>query len=373
MLDNFGLGEFFFLALLALLFFGPERLPQIGAKFGRWVAGLTQYSKAFLTEWREEALAIHEAVEEVKGIRDEIVAARAELSSTLDTAREDLTEGVDAAKEAVSGARLDVTQRLQEQQQQTVADLEQMAEGERGEVTPDGAGEQEAIERTQQILDGLVKRRQDAVVAEAGDDGAGAETPAEGGHDLLLEEDESKATVPPQSSTEQVGAGVVETETEEAPEQPKVTPYERTQRILEELKQKRSGVVVEGPAVASGEPEPSAVVSTQEGEAQGKEPEQEEPSRPKTAAAFDRTQEILQGLIKKRKSEAEPAATVEAIASVDEAQVTSIDPAEFEQLSVQVAQLRDEMAALRQEVQALRAAAVRVDETADELPVEEAA
>ena len=58
MLDNFGLGEFFFLAMLALFFFGPERLPQIGARLGRWVAGLTQYSKAFLTEWREEALAI---------------------------------------------------------------------------------------------------------------------------------------------------------------------------------------------------------------------------------------------------------------------------------------------------------------------------
>jgi len=172
---------------------------------------------------------------------------------------------------------------------------------------------------------------------------------------------------------EQAGAGAAEAEPEEAPEQPRETPYERTQRILEELRQKRSGEAVEGPAVASGEPEPSAVVSTQEGEPQGKEAEQEEPSRPKTATAFDRTQEILQDLIKKRKSEAEPAAAVETVTSVAEAQVTSVDPAEFERLSAQVTQLRDEMAALRQELQALRAAAVQIDETADGLPVEEAA
>jgi len=403
MLDNFGLGEFFFLAMLALLFFGPERLPQIGARLGRWVGSLTQYSKTFLTEWREEALAIHDAVEEVKGIRDEIVAARAELSSTLNTARDDLTEGVDAAKEAVSGATHDVTQRIEAQRQQATSDLDQMAKEEKGEVTPDGSGEREAIERTQQILDTLIKKRD-----EAGDDGTGDETVPEQERELLPKEDEwersrrlieegmastrekglpRSAYYPAKEETEKAeepepAAGKPETtvsqpervteqadtEAEDAPEQSQETPFERTQRVLEDLRRKRAGETVE-------EPEPPSEEHVQEEQPVTTEPEKEEPAHPKRAVAFDRTQQILEDLKKKRggaQAKEEPAAAVAATASAPE--IPSIDPAEFERLSTQVTQLQDEMAALRQELQALRAAAADVDEsTSDELSLEEAA
>ena len=101
MLDNLGFGEIAMLALMALLFFGPERLPQIGARVGRWIATLTQSSKAFMNEWRDEALVVYDAVEEVKGIRDEILAARAEIAGTMTTARDDVND-------ALSGARADV-------------------------------------------------------------------------------------------------------------------------------------------------------------------------------------------------------------------------------------------------------------------------
>ena len=148
MLDNLGLGEFFFLALLALVFFGPERLPQIGARLGRWIRGLTQYSSAFLNEWRDEALAVHDAVQEVKGIRDEIVAARAEIAGTLETARTDLGD-------AVSGARLDVQQQVQRSTQILPDDPSPSAV----HRAPDEAGKDAAIARTQEILDGLLARR----------------------------------------------------------------------------------------------------------------------------------------------------------------------------------------------------------------------
>jgi len=148
MLDNLGLGEFFLLALLALVFFGPERLPQIGARLGRWIRSLTQYSSAFLNEWRDEALAIHDAVQEVKGIRDEIVAARSEIASTLETARTDLGD-------AVSGARLDV----QQQVQRSTQILPDAAASSAVSEAPDEAGEDAAIARTQEILDGLLAQR----------------------------------------------------------------------------------------------------------------------------------------------------------------------------------------------------------------------
>jgi sec-independent protein translocase protein TatA len=155
MLDNLGFGEIAMLALMALLFFGPERLPQIGARIGRWIATLTQSSKAFMNEWRDEALVVYEAVEEVKGIRDEIIAARAEIAGTVTTARDDVGE-------ALSGARADVQAQVQgattfsptsERSGDADTYLVGTGEDQRG-GTPD-----RAIERTEEILAGLRENR----------------------------------------------------------------------------------------------------------------------------------------------------------------------------------------------------------------------
>jgi Sec-independent protein translocase protein TatA len=146
------------LSLLALLFFGPERLPQIGARIGGWVRSLTQYSKAFMTEWSEEALVVRDAVQEVKGIRDEIVAAQAEIAGTLHTARDDVSE-------AVAGAQQDVRQQ--------VAGIPSAAlppapagPGERSSrsaTTADSGaahqGDEAAVEKTQHILADLQLKR----------------------------------------------------------------------------------------------------------------------------------------------------------------------------------------------------------------------
>jgi sec-independent protein translocase protein TatB len=184
MLDNFGFGEFFFLALLALLFFGPERLPQIGAKIGQWIASLTQYSKAFMTEWNEEALAIHDAVQEVKGIRDEIAAAQAEIAGTLHTARSDVGD-------ALSGARGDVQQQIAgvgasvgaaAAPEATVpapitGPTEQAVERIPGAAAP---GEEDAaIAKTQQILDDLAARRARGVATAATADDAPGSLPGD--------------------------------------------------------------------------------------------------------------------------------------------------------------------------------------------------
>jgi sec-independent protein translocase protein TatB len=171
-LDNMGLGEFFFLALLALVFFGPERLPGIGARIGRWIRSLTSYSSAFLNEWRDEALAVRDAVEQVKGIRDEIVAARQEIAGSLDTARSDVGD-------AVAGAVHDVRQQVQRstqlvpeerasQQSRTAhrpalldaSDLPLGQAAEQGTGPDQGtSGEGAAIAKTQEILDSLTSKR----------------------------------------------------------------------------------------------------------------------------------------------------------------------------------------------------------------------
>ena len=168
MLDSLGFGEIFFLGLLLFLFFGPERLPQIGARLGRWVSNLTRYSGAFMNEWREEALAVHDAVEQVKGMRDEIAAARAEIAGTLYEARDDLGE-------AVQGARQDVGQQVQRATrfvpEERAAGRAVAPKGEPRTALPQGLppktslpaatarSEDAAVARTQQVVDDLMTKR----------------------------------------------------------------------------------------------------------------------------------------------------------------------------------------------------------------------
>ncbi|MBN1640081.1 MAG: hypothetical protein JXA09_02505, partial [Anaerolineae bacterium] len=294
MFDNFGLGEFFFLAVLALLFFGPERLPQMGARLGRWVSRMTQYSKAFMTEWREEALAIHDAVAEVKGIRDEIVAAQAEISSTLQTARGDMNEGLEAAKEAVSGATRDVTDRMRLQQETAAQDLERAARERDGTAREAGDGEAEAIAKTQQILADLQQKR-------------GAGTPDQAATAAPAESAEPEATEPAPADEE----------------------WESVRRLIEESLQPRPRADAQPAAVpepaampepaaapeAAAMPEPAA--TPEPGVASepvaASEPAATAQPEPPKESAFDRTQKILDGLMARRaggeRAEAKPAAS----------------------------------------------------------------
>ncbi|HUT17572.1 MAG TPA: hypothetical protein VM366_00320 [Anaerolineae bacterium] len=407
MFDNFGLGEFFFLALLALLFFGPERLPQIGAQLGRWVGSLTQYSKAFMTEWREEALAIHDAVEEVKGIRDEIVAAQREISGTLDTAREDMVDGLDAAKEAVSSATSDVRTRIQQQRVQAVQDFDQLGQGESGtdsSASISGAsGTDAAISRTQQVLADLEKSRAaslaaappeetgaevvvpdavtpEATAVEATDGDAAAVTPGDEEWERMRRAiEEGMKPKRPKKETEPGAQGAAaavpgtartaassdpavqgspaqgDAAPEKAPEPPKESAFDRTQQVLQNLRKRRAGITEESlsaPEAAQVDTEPAA-----EAEAESTPP-------PPRVTPFDRTQQVLENLKKKRRTRAQETAEV---------RLPSVNRDDFERLSNEVLQLRDKMEALRNEMRALRALASQANAAADDVSIEEVA
>lgn len=152
MFDNFGTGEFLTIAFFALLFFGPERLPKIGAAVGGWLRKLTDQSRLFMTQWREEALAIQDAVEEVRGIRDEILAARQELASTIDHARSDIDESITDAKSLISTSSVT---------------LEQVAHSAPASPGVADASKVEAFDQTHRILDDMLSKRQEQMAPQA--------------------------------------------------------------------------------------------------------------------------------------------------------------------------------------------------------------
>lgn len=253
MLDNFGIWEFLLLALFALLFFGPERLPQIGARLGRWLSQLTQYSKAFMNQWSDEALAIQDALQEVKGIRDEIVAAQAEIASSLHTARDEIDGTIREARGVVDAAR-----------PKSILDLDASPPAlPAGATAPidrapgAGSGDDVAIAKTQQILDDLMKNRAQPPRIETSEDALRApfrtgpiggspytrsqqatQEVTESGQEAepAVDEPALQESSPPAGS-QPAEAGAVEAAGEtQVEEEPKQSAFERTQQILDSLK-----------------------------------------------------------------------------------------------------------------------------------------
>jgi Sec-independent protein translocase protein TatA len=266
MLDNFGIWEFLLLALFALLFFGPERLPQIGARLGRWLSQLTQYSKAFMNQWSDEALAIQDALQEVKGIRDEIVAAQAEIASSLHTARDEIDGTIREARGVVDAARPKSILDLDASPPALPAGATAPVDGAPGA----GSGDDVAIAKTQQVLDDLMKNRAQPPRIETSEDAQRApfrpapiggspytrsqqvtqevtessqETEPAADEPALQESSPSAGSQPAEAV--QAGAGAVETAGEtQAEEKPKTqSAFERTQQILDNLKRPKEPAV----------------------------------------------------------------------------------------------------------------------------------
>jgi TatA/E family protein of Tat protein translocase len=64
---NLGAGEILLLALLALLLFGPKRLPEVGRQVGRALAEVRRVSREFEREVREVAEPFER---EVRGVTE---------------------------------------------------------------------------------------------------------------------------------------------------------------------------------------------------------------------------------------------------------------------------------------------------------------
>jgi sec-independent protein translocase protein TatB len=76
---NVGLAELLFIFVIALMVFGPRRLPEIAAKAGKFVADLRRMSNSLLVEWQRE-INVSNQLEEFKKVRDEFQGAKQDLS-----------------------------------------------------------------------------------------------------------------------------------------------------------------------------------------------------------------------------------------------------------------------------------------------------
>jgi sec-independent protein translocase protein TatA len=102
---NIGPTEIILVLAIALLVFGPSRLPQMGRTLGR---GLREFKNAAATA--KEELGLSEVVDEVNAVKDDITSSLGvdelketigEVTSPIDQAKRTVTSAVDEAKKSV--------------------------------------------------------------------------------------------------------------------------------------------------------------------------------------------------------------------------------------------------------------------------------
>lgn len=108
-MNIFGVGipEILVVLLLAAVIFGPGRLPEFAAQFGRAIRELREYARDFRDEYlvdfeemREEYIEVrHELAETDQGIRADLEAAQADIRSAARDAEVVAEEAVNAVRE----------------------------------------------------------------------------------------------------------------------------------------------------------------------------------------------------------------------------------------------------------------------------------
>ncbi|MEB3279294.1 MAG: TatA/E family twin arginine-targeting protein translocase [Lyngbya sp.] len=79
-----GLPEMAVILVLALLIFGPKKLPEIGRSMGKAIRGFQEASKEFENEFKREAKQLEEATKTTKPQPEKSMAA-ASTDEVIDT------------------------------------------------------------------------------------------------------------------------------------------------------------------------------------------------------------------------------------------------------------------------------------------------
>ncbi len=98
---DIGVGEFAVLAVLALLVFGPDRLPQVTAQAARWLRQLREQAASARSEITESLDLDTSGLKDLADLHPKRLAAS--VLGPVEEIRQQVTEAGDIVKDAVSG------------------------------------------------------------------------------------------------------------------------------------------------------------------------------------------------------------------------------------------------------------------------------
>jgi len=100
-MDIFGIGfpELVLIFIISMMVFGPRRLPEMAAKFGKFVGDLRNMSQGLMTEWQRE-IAVASRLDELKKTQQELNQIKQEVQATRREIAAQTSTGVDALQQA---------------------------------------------------------------------------------------------------------------------------------------------------------------------------------------------------------------------------------------------------------------------------------
>ena len=104
-MPNFTLSEILTIALVILIVFGPQRLPEMARKAGELIRKArtmtTDLRREFEGEFQDVAQPLKEVGDELKGVREEVGASMASLSDDVAQAKKEVEEELATTNEEV--------------------------------------------------------------------------------------------------------------------------------------------------------------------------------------------------------------------------------------------------------------------------------
>ncbi len=109
-LFNIGPGEFFLILIIALLVFGPQRLPEVGRKLGKALRDLKSFvsniDPELIAEFREITADLDTVRAEVASLRDDMVGIQRDITEATQGAVGDIHEALKEMQESSDPAVL---------------------------------------------------------------------------------------------------------------------------------------------------------------------------------------------------------------------------------------------------------------------------
>lgn len=101
-MDILGVGfpELIFILIIAMMIFGPRRLPEIAAKAGKIVRDIRGMSQGLLLEWQRE-ITVAARLEELEEVKKELQQTRQELNQTQKEIKQQTREDIEQVKKTI--------------------------------------------------------------------------------------------------------------------------------------------------------------------------------------------------------------------------------------------------------------------------------
>ncbi|MCP4968496.1 MAG: hypothetical protein GY926_25090 [bacterium] len=123
-MPNFTLSEILTIALVILIVFGPQRLPEMAQKAGEWV----RKGRSMVTDLRQEFEGeFKEISEPLKDLNKEVLGIKEDMGTSLASVTDDVTKAKKELEDQLAASKKELEQHLEDTNQQ-IKDLDEATE-----------------------------------------------------------------------------------------------------------------------------------------------------------------------------------------------------------------------------------------------------